>query len=152
MRRAYQLAGVAFLAIAAFLGYYASALRYYTPLGPGPGFFPVWLCALLAVLAVVVVVQATFAAPQPLPDDFSPARAGWLRIGVVLAGLMGVAILLPVAGFRLTMLPFFLLVLSTLARRNPLETLLLAFIGSFGIHHLFVQVLNQPLPAGRLGF
>ena len=35
-----------------------------------------------------------------------------------------------------------------LGRRNPLEILALAAIGSFGVYALFSRVLGQPLPVG----
>jgi putative tricarboxylic transport membrane protein len=151
MRRVYVVTGITFLLLAAFLGYHASALRYYTPLGPGPGFFPMWLCGLLGLLALVVIAQAVFAKSEPLPDDFFASRSGYRRIATVLIGLLAVAILMPTFGFRLTMLAFFLALLSLLGRRHPLETLLLALAGSFGVFYLFVEFLSQPLPVGIFG-
>ena len=65
VQRAHQITGVVFLLIAAFLGYHAVKLRYYTPLGPGPGFFPIWLCAILGLLAVTLFFQARLATPEP---------------------------------------------------------------------------------------
>src|SRR5688572_24317765 len=95
MQRAYLIAGVVFLLIAAFPVYHACKLRYYTPLWPGPGFFPICLCGILALLAVTVIVQAWLAAPQKLPEDFFAGRAGYLRILVVLAGLFVIPLLMP---------------------------------------------------------
>jgi putative tricarboxylic transport membrane protein len=151
MRRVYVITGLTFLLLAVFLGYHASALRYYTPLGPGPGFFPVWLCGLLGLLAVVVIAQAVVAKPEALPDEFFATRSGYRRIAAVLLGLLAVAILMPTFGFRLTMLVFYVALPSLLGRRHPLETLLLAFAGSFGVFYLFVEFLSQPLPVGIFG-
>ena len=150
MQRAYQITGIVFLLIAAFLGYHALNLRYYTPLGPGPGFFPVWLCGLLALLAVALVVQARFAAAEPLPEDFFAPRSGYLRILVVLIGLFAIPALMPTFGFRLTMLAFYLVLLTFLGRRNPIEIVVLALAGSFGAFYVF-QLLSQPLPVGVFG-
>lgn len=58
---------------------------------------------------------------------------------------------MPTLGFRLTMLAFFLALLSLLGRRHPLETSILALIGSFGTFYLFVEFLSQPLPVGIFG-
>ena len=52
MRRPYQIAGTIFLFFAAFIAYESLKLRYYTPLGPGPGFFSFWLGVLLFVLSL----------------------------------------------------------------------------------------------------
>jgi putative tricarboxylic transport membrane protein len=151
MRRVYVITGLAFLLLAALLGYHAFALRYYTPLGPGPGFFPLWLCGLLGVLALVVIVQAVLARPEALPDDFLASRSGYRRIAAVVVGLLAVAILMPTLGFRLTMFAFYVALLSLLGRRHPLETLVLSLAGSFGVFYLFVEFLSQPLPIGTFG-
>ena len=41
------------------LGYQAARPSLLHALGPGPGFFPRWLCAILALLALVILVRAT---------------------------------------------------------------------------------------------
>ncbi len=151
MRRSYQITGLVFLLLAAFLGYRAWGLSYYTPLGPGPGFFPLWICILLAVLAAFVFLQATFRQPSALPEGFFASASAYRRIAAVLVALLAVATLMPTLGFRLTMLAFYLVLLSLLGRRNPLETLILALIGSFGVFHLFVEYLSLPLPVGMFG-
>lgn len=151
MRCVYQITGLVFLLLASFLGYHAFALRYYTPLGPGPGFFPLWLCGLLGLLALVVIFQATFAQSDPLPEDFFPLASGYKRIVAVVAGLVAVALLMPILGFRLTMLGFYLALLTLLGRRHAVETVILALVGSFGTFYLFVEYLSQPLPVGIFG-
>lgn len=151
MRRTYQITGLVFLLLAAFLGHHAWGLSYYTPLGPGPGFFPLWLCILLALLAVVVFLQATFRQPVALPENFFAPASGYRRIAAILISLFAVATLMPTFGFRLTMLAFYLALLSLLGRRHPLETLVLAVIGSFGTFYVFVEFLSQPLPVGIFG-
>ena len=151
MRRTYQITGLVFLVLAAFLGYHAWGLSYYTPLGPGPGFFPRWLCLLLALLAVVVFLQATFRQPDALPQDFFAPASGYKRIAAILIALFAVAGMMPTVGFRLTMMVFYLALLFLLGRRQPLETLTLAAIGSFGTFYIFVEFLSQPLPVGIFG-
>jgi hypothetical protein len=150
-RRAYQLCGLAALLAAALLGYQAVGLRYYTRIGPGPGFFPRWLCGILALLAVVVIVRATWskevAAPIPLPD-----RQATLRILGVVAALIAVAALTATLGFRLTMLAFYLAVIAVLGRWRWIETPVLALLGSFATYYVFVEWLKLPLPVGILGF
>ena len=57
-------------------------------LGPGPGFFPVWLCGLLALLGTVLFAQATFGPPEKRPADFFAERAGYADIGASLAAVL----------------------------------------------------------------
>lgn len=152
MRRVYQLTGLAILLLAVFIGYQAASLRYYTSLGPGPGFFPLWLCVLLGGLALLVLVQASAGTPEPMPKDFVARPISYARIAAIVGGLVAVAALMNVVGFPLTMLAFFLLLLSILARRNVVETIALSIVGSFGIYHLFSDLLGVALPAGLFAF
>lgn len=151
MRRTHQVSGLLFLLVAAFLGYHAWGLSYYTSLGPGPGFFPVWLCILLALLGAIVFLQATVREPVSLPEDFFAPASGYGRIAAVLIALFAVANVMPTLGFRLTMLVFYVGLLSALGRRHPVETLIFAFLGSFGTFYVFVEFLSQPLPVGIFG-
>ncbi|MSP89646.1 MAG: tripartite tricarboxylate transporter TctB family protein [Alphaproteobacteria bacterium] len=152
MRRVHQLTGLACLLLAGFLGYNTLALPYYTRLGPGPGFFPRWLCAILAALALVILARASWSKDEPLPSNFFPERRGGLRIAIVIAALIAVANTMSILGFQLAMLAFYLLVLAALGRWRWIETPVLAVLGSFGCYYAFSMWLNQPLPTGRLGF
>jgi putative tricarboxylic transport membrane protein len=151
-RRAYQLSGLALLLVAATLGYQAAGLTYYTRLGPGPGFFPRWLCGILALLALGMIGSATWgrdgaASRIPVPD-----RQALRRTLVVVAALTVVAAVTTTLGFRLTMMAFYLTVIGTLGRWRWVETPLLAVLGSFATYYLFVEWLRLPLPVGIFGF
>lgn len=148
MRRVNQSIGVVFILAAALLAWNAAGLVYYSRLGPGPGFFPLWLCGLLAVLSVAVLVQASVTAPEPLPGDFFTTRGNYLRIAAVVLALVAMAFLMRPLGFRLAMLGFFLVMLPLLGRRNPLEIVLLAAVGSFGTYYVFGSLLGLALPVG----
>jgi len=86
--------------MSAFLAREALNLRYYTPLGPGPGFFPLWLAVLLASWRPPCSA-ATFARPSRCrsassqPERLSPDRA-------VLGALVLVIALLDSLGFCLS--------------------------------------------------
>jgi putative tricarboxylic transport membrane protein len=151
-RRAYQLCGLAALLAAAVLGYQALGLRYYTRIGPGPGFFPRWLCGILALLALVVIVRATLGTGLRTPDIPLPDRQAVLRILGVVAALSAVAALTTTLGFRLTMMAFYLAVIAVLGRWRWIETPVLALLGSFATYYVFVEWLKLPLPVGTFGF
>ena len=134
------------------LGYQAAGLPYYTRLGPGPGFFPRWLCGILALLALGVIARATWgrddaASRIPLPIGRPPGGSSassrrcsrWRLVTTTL-------------GFRLTMLAFYLAVIGALGRWRWVETPVLAVLGSFATYYVFVQWLRLPLPVGILGF
>ena len=150
-RRAYQVSGLVGLLLAVALGYQAARLPYYTRIGPGPGFFPRWLCGVLALLSLVILVRATrdrdAAAAIELPD-----RPAALRIVGVVVALFLVAFVTTTLGFRLTMLTFYLAVIGMLGRWRWIETPVLAVLGSFAAYYILVEWLKLPLPVGALGF
>lgn len=151
MRRPYQLTALILLGLAAFVARESLRLRFYTSLGPGPGFFPFFLALLLAVLAVVMGLQATLGRGEPRPEDFFASRTGYLRMASVLVMLGAIAGLLQPLGFRLTMLGAILCLLWALGRPSLVLTALVSLVGSFGVYHVFVRWLQVPLPTGLLG-
>ncbi len=152
MKRPYQVTGVVFLLLAAFIAWESLELKFYTYIGPGPGFFPFWLALLLGALAVLMILQATFRRPDPMPADFFASRAGYLRVGAIVLALTATTVLMNVLGFSLTMLGIILLLLFALGRPNLIVTLLVSVAGSFGCFYLFTQLLRVPLPTGFFGF
>ena len=152
MKRPYQVTSVVVMCMAAFLANASLELRYYTPLGPGPGFFPLWLSILLAILAIAMFWQATFGKSDAMPDDFFAGRKGYLRIGAVVAALVGVIALMEPLGFCLVMLAFYLFLLSALGRQHLVVIGLVALAGSLGVYYVFVHWLAVPLPIGLFGF
>ncbi len=151
MKRPYQISGMVLLLLSLFVIRESTGLRFYAALGPGPGFFPLWIGIIVGVMAVVTLYQATFYEPHRLPDGFMPSKQGYLRIGAILLALAATVVLLIPLGFRLTMLAFLTLLLSALGRQNLLVTALVALAGSFGLYHVFAVWLAVPLPIGSLG-
>jgi putative tricarboxylic transport membrane protein len=152
MRRPYQIAGSFLLILAAFVAIEALALRYYTNLGPGPGFFPFWLALCLGGLALAMIVQASLGSPEPRPADFFADRAGYLCMGAVVLALVGTTALLDILGFRLTMFAVYVFLLCALGRQGFFLTFGIALAGSVGVYHIFVHWLKVPLPTGSFGF
>lgn len=149
MRRAHQIAGLAFLALALFLGWHATRLSYYSALGPGPGFFPIWLCGILAALSLVVLVGATRPTTQS-PGRFWPDREAWTPLLAVIAGLVFVVLTIRTLGYTLTMLIFYLWLVVMLGSRNLLIIGAVTLIGALGTEAVFSRFLKQALPAGTL--
>jgi putative tricarboxylic transport membrane protein len=152
MKRPYQIAGVVFLLLAAFIAWESLELKFYTYIGPGPGFFPFWLAMALGVLAVLMILQATFRRPDPMPADFFASRAGYLRVGAIVMALTVTVALMDVLGFQLTMLGTIIFLLFALGRPSLIVMLLVSVVGSFGCFYLFVHWMRVPLPTGIFGF
>jgi len=152
MKRPYQITAVVFILFSAFVARESLELKFYTALGPGPGFFPFWLSVFLGLLALNMLYQATFKPQDPMPADFFADAKGYMKIGAILLALVATVLFMDLLGFRLTMLLFYLFLLFALGRQNVLVTLAVALGGSWGVYHVFVEYLKVPLPVGIFGF
>ncbi len=148
MRRAHQIAGLAFLALALFLGWHATRLPYYSALGPGPGFFPVWLCGILAVLALIALASTLRAADGQAAERFWPEREAWPSLLSAVAGLVFVVLAMSSLGYVATLFVFSLVLVVMLGTRNPLIIIAVTLLASFGTSAVFARYLKQALPAG----
>lgn len=150
---------------AAFVG--SRAYEYWTPMGPGPGFFPRWLGGLLVVFGAAWLVQlwrkghdgsGSVETPEPTaapsviaPEDEAPAYSLPTVVAIVVS-LCVLAALLEPLGYQLSMLLFLLFHLLVLGRRRLLLSAVIAFAGSFGVFVVFTRLLGVPLPAASIPF
>lgn len=148
MQRTYQITGFVLLILGIFLGYEATRLDYFSDMGPGAGFFPVWLCGLLGVLSIVMIAQATFGESKPMPAEFFTDRIGYIRIAIAVLGLLAIALLMATVGYAIVTFFFFVVLMPVFGRKNPIEILILSAIGGFGVYYVFTHWLSQPLPTG----
>lgn len=147
-------AAVCLFALGVFVCVSASSLRYYTPLGPGPGFLPFWLGLGLAVMSVVLFVKAWSGAVSREQADSAVAPGGWQRLGAMTLALVLSAVMFLPLGYRITTLLFLVFAFWYLGRplgvRGWSLCISVAAVGSFGVFVGF-QWLNVPLPVGSLG-
>ncbi|MGI5836791.1 MAG: tripartite tricarboxylate transporter TctB family protein [Chloroflexota bacterium] len=151
MKRPYQISGIVLFAFSVFIAWESLTYVFYTDVGPGPGFFPFWVAAIMGLLSVVVFLQGTFHHTNHLPEDFIPNRQGYLRIMAIVAALIGAIMLMNSLGFRLCMLGFTLFLFFALGRQRLVVAVPIALLGSFGIFYVFDELLKVPLPVGMLG-
>lgn len=152
MRRVYQVASLVFLAMALYVVWEAHSWEYMTPLGPGPGFFPVWMGLVLAGLAIGWFFQVSLRPADPIPTGFVPDRSGVMRLISILVAMAVLCALMETVGFQLTILAFMLFLLMALGRQNLIVTLTLSLVGSFGTYYLFKTWLDVQLPASSIVF
>jgi len=154
MKRAWQIMSLVFVAAAIITIISSFAYPYKDRLGPGPGFFPVWLSLITGGLSLALFAQVTwsrktpFTPGSPLPED----RAGTIRIFIILAALVGSLAFLDLLGFRITLFLFLIFLPVALGMRNWVIVLIFSLVGSLGVFHLFYYWLKVPLPMGVLGF
>ncbi len=152
MRLVYLVIGLAFLALSVYVMVGAFALEYYTTIGPGPGFFPFWLAAVLAVVTVVWLVRVYLKPGEPLPEGFFPKKSAALRLLSVMTAMVLFVLLGEHLGFRITMLGFLLVMVYALGRRSVFLAMAVALAGSFGAYYLFHDLMGVHLPLATIGF
>lgn len=152
VKRAWQIACLAFAAFAVLTLALSTQYAYRDRLGPGPAFFPVWMSVITAVLSLALLVQTTVGrAVATSSAPLRPDRPGALRILAILAALVGSVALLDPLGFRLSLFLFLIFLPPALGARNWWFTVVFALAGSFGVFHVFYYWLKVPLPVGFLG-
>lgn len=152
MKRPYQITAVVLFMLAGLFIREALKLKLVSSVGPGPGYLPFWVSVLVALLSVVMFVQATFKPQDPMPADFMPKGRGWLSPLAILGSLVASTLLMEVVGFRLISLAVYVFLLAVLGRQKPLVTVLVSLAGSWGVYYLFNDLLMVPLPVGIFGF
>jgi putative tricarboxylic transport membrane protein len=153
MKRAWQIMCLAFVAAAVVTLISSFGYAYKDRLGPGPGFFPVWLSLITGGLSLALFFQVTwgrtppFEPASPLPQD----RPGAVRILIILAALAASVALMDFLGFRITLLLFLFFLPLALGIRSWVLILIFSLLGSFGVFHVFYYWLKVPLPMGVWG-
>ena len=148
MKRPYQITASILFVLSTLIIYESLQLKYYTPLGPGPGFFPFWLSLCLAVLSLVMFYQASFKKSDPRVEDFIDSRLGYMRALCICVAWIWAAAMLERLGYRLTMLIFFPFLLLTLGRVRWHMIVLITLLGSIVTFYVFSIKLSAPLPVG----
>ena len=148
MKIGWQVGSVCFLALFAFGVWLSLLLPLGDRLGPGPGFFPLWLGLIGIALSITLFVQTTRQPADASEDRLMPDRPASLRILAVLGLLAAAALALDTLGFRLTALLFTGLLLPALGIRSLTVIAIFAALSSFGVFHVFYYWLKVPLPIG----
>lgn len=141
--RGWRAALACLAAVFAFFAFESLRLSLSDALGPGPGFFPFWLSVSGGFLVLILFVQLF----RGRVEFETPTLKFELRpVTLVLAGLIVATALLEAIGFRLAMLALLPYLLFGLGVRNWVAMALFSAAGSFGVYHLFSDLLKVPLP------
>ena len=153
MRQGRLIATGAMLVLCLFAIWQSLLLPLTDRLGPGPGFFPLWLALIGTVLAVALLVTTFREAADPADAEtrilpHGPGATRWFAIVVLLAA---VTLTMDYVGFRLAMLVFNAVLVIALGDRRWLAIALFSVLGSFGVYYVFTTWLDVLLPVGRFG-
>ncbi len=135
---------LALAGFSAFLIYSGFHLKYYVRTGPGPGFFPIWIGALLAFGSLMLLAQSFMETFER--EAFFPSREAATGVFTVLAALFAAWFGLKYFGYRLTIFAFCLFVPRVFGRQPRVLTILVALFMSFGVGFIFEKWLGVFLP------
>lgn len=152
MKKGWLAASLSFLVLSIFVFIKSFDYPYIDRLGPGPGFFPLWLSLITGTLSIFLIIQTSRGKEK---IDYSarllPKTDGARRIITIFGFLVASLVFFEILGFRLTLLPFLFFLPLALGARNWVVAIIFSLAGSFGVFHIFYYWLKLPLPIGILG-
>jgi putative tricarboxylic transport membrane protein len=152
MKRIHLVAGAVFAAIGIFVTFQGYHLRLEGQYGPGPGFFPFWIGLGVTALSAVWLVQVLAGSGATPATEADGERPRLWRLAAIVAALVAFAAALRTLGFDLSMLGLLLFLSFLIDRQHAIAKIVIALLGSFGLHYLFEQVLRVPLPYASIPF
>ncbi len=120
--------------------------------GPGAGFLPFWLGALLALLSILLIVNAFRRAVAPATKSVFPGGKAPLALGAVIASLAAYILTLETLGFLVGTGLLTAFLLGFVGREKWHTTILVAVLNAAGLYLVFQVLLGVNLPANRFGF
>jgi putative tricarboxylic transport membrane protein len=145
------IAGACLAAFGIYVIFVASKLPYVSEVGPGPGFFPLWLGIGLMIFASCLMLSSFPAFTKESPSD-SPI---WEGSGRALAGWFGLMVAVALFGWIGFSVSFVVLTVFLIVALDRRPFLLAAGVGiglAVAFHLVFVMALDVSLPVGRWGF
>jgi putative tricarboxylic transport membrane protein len=129
----------------------ASKLAYVSEVGPGPGFFPLWLgIGLVSFAACLIFAALASPANQDKADPIT-----WKTTGRALAGWLALMLAIALLGRLGFALSFVLLTIFFIVALDRRPVLLAVGVGvglAVAFQLIFVTALDVSLPTGSWGF
>jgi putative tricarboxylic transport membrane protein len=145
------IAGGALVGFGIYVISVAARLPYVSDVGPGPGFFPLWL-GIGIVLFASGLMYGTFAPAASVGDGKSPSWPTIMRSLAGWAAMMLAIALLGAIGFALSFISLTLFLIVALDGR-PLSLAVGVAVGlALVFHFVFVIALDVSLPKAPWGF
>lgn len=153
MRRADIAGGLIFVAVGMVIAWQAIPLGYWTHMGPGPGFVPLWSGVAIGLGGLLLFIQS-LRSKEPREEGENGGKMPGIprSVLVVAAFTILAAFAMDIVGFSLSMF-LFLATLIGLSRRHRLSVVIgvaAAVTGAFFL--VFEWGLQVPLPRGVIGF
>jgi len=136
------------VALSISVAYLASQMNIYSDYGPGPGFFPLALSLLLALLTLIWLLQ-------PVSDGEVPealARDGIARVLTIVVAVVVSIWWMPYLGFVVTSCLAIFAIMVMTGSRNIYFAAGLAVVSSLVFQLLFQKALGLSLPTSVIPF
>jgi putative tricarboxylic transport membrane protein len=146
-----SIVGACLAAFGIYVIFVASKLPYVSEVGPGPGFFPLWLGIGLIIFSSCLVLSSSSAFTNESRGDTS----SWRASGRALSGWFGLMVAIALfgwIGFTVSFVVLTVFLIVALDRRPFLLSVGIGIGLAMAFHLLFVIALDVPLPAGPWGF
>ncbi|MBM4314659.1 MAG: tripartite tricarboxylate transporter TctB family protein [Deltaproteobacteria bacterium] len=152
MKRIHQGAAVFFIIFSVLVVWESWNLEYYTTLGPGPGFFPLWLGSIMGGLSLTWLLQISRGKGFIREGAFLPERTGTVRLLSVLFAMVAATLLMDFLGYQLPMFLLLVFLLWIPGGQNIWLALVVAVLGSVGVNYVFGNYLEVQLPKASVPF
>ena len=143
------IAGACLAVFGAYVITGASRVSYTSEVGPGPGFFPLWVGIGMVIFAAALMMFSFLPAKKQL------AAASWRSALRALIGWLAVMVavfLFGRIGFSLSFILLTAFLICALDRRPIWLAVTVGVVLAVSFHLLFVLALDVSLPAGPWGF
>ena len=152
MRKADRITGVIVLLFSIYLMEESWRMPPSATFGPGAGFLPFWLGALMALLSILLIVNAFRGPVVPATKPVFPSGRALMIVGAVIAGLTVYILTLEILGFLVGTGLLTAFLLGVVEREKWYTTILVAVLNAAGLYLVFQVLLGVNLPANRFGF
>jgi putative tricarboxylic transport membrane protein len=152
MRRADQLTGIIMLIFSVAVIEGARRMPPSGTFGPGAGFLPFWLGAAMAILSIILLVNATREPVQTSGRSPFPKGRAIVSILETVGALAAFIFLLETLGFLLATALLTAFLLRVVEREGWLTTVTVALANAAGLYVVFRILLGVSLPKNTFGF
>jgi hypothetical protein len=154
MKKLNYISGLVLLGFAVILLFASRRLPLMSEFGPGSGFFPVILSLLLALLSLIIIIQAWWKNRHVKTSEETPKILGpeKKKYFIYLGLFFAFGLFFEKLGYFLSMVLFLGFILKYVEKQSWKTTCGIIIVSGLVSYFLFVKFLAVPLPEGVLSF
>lgn len=152
MTRLDKITAIFLFILSALIIWETSKMELYAEFGPGYGFLPFWLGVLLAILSIVLYVEAW---RRPAADDAAspfPPRPALQVVTIALVLVAVFAFVLEIVGYLVDTLAFTFIMLTVVEKETWRHAAIFSVAFTVALYVLFQLWLGIRLPKNMFGF